>query len=118
MELKDLKVGDEVFYSNGSVYSSGAIIEITRITDTMIICNNTKFRKDNGNLVGNASEYILPRIKVLIEELKKQVYKQRYIRKIDNFNFGKLTYEELKELYEMIVKKNEFKKNGDEMNEI
>lgn len=102
MELKDLKVGDEVFSSGGLGYDYGTILKITKITNTMIICDRKKFRKDSGSLIGNTNHYHFPRIEILTDKLRKQVYRKRIITVIGQFNFDKLDYDKLKEIYKII----------------
>jgi hypothetical protein len=102
MELKDLKEGEEVFYSGGLRYDYGSILKIRKITNTMIVCDNKRFRKDNGGLVGNTDKWHFPKIEVLTDELRKQVYRQRLIARVKNFNFEKLNYEEIKQIYQII----------------
>lgn len=101
-ELKDLKEGEEVFYSGGLRYDYGSILKIRKITNTMIVCDNRRFRKDNGNLVGNTDRWHFPKIEILTDKLRKQVFCKRLIVRINNFNFEKLNYEELKQIYLVI----------------
>jgi len=102
MELKDLKIGEEVFYSGGLRYDYSCILKITKITNTMIICDNKRFKKYRGYLIGNTSKWHFPRIEILTDELRKQVYRKRIITVIGQFNFDKLDYDKLKEIYKII----------------
>ena len=47
MKLSDLKEGDKVYHSSNTFGQRPAIIKITKVTPTMIICGKCKFNRES-----------------------------------------------------------------------
>lgn len=100
----NVKVGDKVFFNPDNFGSYPLIIVVTKITDTMIICNKYRFEKDTGNLVRNKDSFHFPHIEILTKELLEQYNKNIILIRIQKIDFTTLTYAQLKEV-EVLVKK-------------
>lgn len=48
--LCDIKVGDKVVFNR--LFQPDKVLEVTRVTKTLIICGSTRFNKQTGNMVG------------------------------------------------------------------
>ena len=107
MELKDLKVGDLVV-----VYDTYTekLASVQRITNTLIIAHNTKFRKSTGVQVGEGmwhSKNIYIPTGNDIERIKKEMTKRKMTDTIYNFagraRQEQVSFEDLEKVYDVIV---------------
>ena len=48
--LDEVKVGDKVVYC--AVFQADKVLEVTKVTQTLIICGNTRFNKRTGKITG------------------------------------------------------------------
>ena len=97
-ELKDIKVGDEIYYYTGYYGTAGQIIKVTKITPTQIVCDKSRFRKDNGKLVGYHDSWHFPQIVILTKELKEKTIHGNLSKYLNNFNFNTLNLDQLQQI--------------------
>lgn len=100
-ELKDLKVGDKVIIY--SVYGNRDVSAIERITKTLVVVNNIKYRKSDGFASGES--YIFSRIIEIpkdeeqIKTIKLEYRKRIIIHRIHNLNLNDYPLEVLEKVY-------------------
>ena len=107
MELKDLKVGDLVIMH--TEYVDG-IVPVQRITNTLIIVKDTKFRKHSGYQIGEGI-YHRKHISIPTEDDIKRIKKETLKRKMEDtiYHFSErarreqVAFEDLQNVYDAIV---------------
>lgn len=101
-ELKDLVVGDKVVAYDK--YDNRRIAIVERITKTLVVVNNIKYRKSDGYEYG-VSSYILsrrieiPKDEEQIKEIELEYRKRIIIHRIHNFNLNDYPLEVLEKVY-------------------
>ena len=101
-ELKDLVAGDKVVVYDSCNNRRIAIVE--RITKTLVVVNNIKYRKSDGFQFG-VSSYILsrrieiPKDEEQIKAIELEYRKQIIIHRIHNFNLNDYPLEVLEKVY-------------------
>lgn len=101
-ELKDLAVGDKVIVYDR--YDNRRIAIVERITKTLVVVNNIKYRKSNGLEYG-VSSYILsrrieiPKDEEQIKRIKLEYRKKIIIHRIHNLNLYDYPLEVLEKVY-------------------
>lgn len=101
-ELKDLVAGDKVVAYDK--YDNRRIAVVERITKTLVVVNNIKYRKSNGFQFG-VSSYILsrrieiPKDEELIKAIELEYRKRIIIHRIHNFNLNDYPLEVLEKVY-------------------
>ena len=103
--LENIKVGDRVIER---VRYGKNVRTVKRLTKTLVVLDDdSKYRKDDGRLLGG-HDFFIPSIKIAtpeelakIEEEKKRGY---LIARIRDYSFDKLSTEKLEKIYEMINK--------------
>lgn len=98
-ELKDLVVGDKVVVYDK--YDNKKIGIIKRVTKTLVVVNNIKYRKSNGFQYGVSSYILFGRIEIPKDEEQIKVIELEYrkriiIHRIHNFNLNDYPLEVLK----------------------
>lgn len=101
-ELKDLVVGDYVIVYDK--YDNRRIAIVERITKTLVVVNNIKYRKSNGFEYGVSSYILSRRIKIpkdeeQIKAIKLEYRKQIIIHRIHNLNLNDYPLEVLEKVY-------------------
>lgn len=100
--LENVKVGDEVIFSNGWDKS---IVTITKVTKTQIHIGISRFRKSDGRLVGSQS-CDKARIDLRTEESERKINiennKQKMVSYFMNYKFHLLSYEEMIKVYNFL----------------
>ena len=95
-EFKDLVVGDEVVAYDK--YNNSRIAIVERVTKTLVVVNNIKYRKSNGFECGES--YIFSRrIKEQIKAIKLEYRKRIIIHRIHNLNLNDYPLEVLEKVY-------------------
>lgn len=107
MELKDLKVGDLVVVN--SEYGE-KLYPVQRITNTLIIVQDTKFRKHTGSQVGEVMWYresIYIPTENDIKRIKKEMTKRKMTDAICSFSARAkqeyIPFEDLEKVYDLVV---------------
>lgn len=101
-ELKDLVVGDKVVVYDK--YDNKKIGVVKRVTKTLVVVNNIKYRKSNGFEYG-VSSYILsrrieiPKDEEQIKEIELEYRKRIIIHRIHNLNLNDYPLEVLEKVY-------------------
>ena len=101
-ELKDLVAGDKVIAYDK--YDNRRIAIVERITKTLVVVNNIKYRKSNGFQFG-VSSYILsrrieiPKDEEQIKTIELEYRKRIIIHRIHNFNLNDYPLEVLEKVY-------------------
>lgn len=101
-ELKDLVVGDKVVVYDK--YDNKKIDVVKRVTKTLVVVNNIKYRKSNG-FEYRVSSYILSRrIKIpkdeeQIKAIELEYRKRIIIHRIHNLNLNDYPLEVLEKVY-------------------
>lgn len=99
--LKDLVVGDEVVAYDK--YDNRRIAIVERVTKTLVVVNNIRYRKSDGYAYGES--YIFSRrIEIPKDEEQIKIIKQEYrkriiIHRIHNFNLNDYPLEVLEKVY-------------------
>lgn len=100
-ELKDLVVGDKVVAYDK--YDSRRIAIVERITKTLVVVNNIKYRKSNGFKFGESYIYSrrieIPKDEEQIKEIELEYRKRIIIHRIHNFNLNDYPLEVLEKVY-------------------
>lgn len=93
--LCDIKVGDKVVYSKH--FQPDKILEVTKVTKTLIICGNTRFNKQNGRITGE-NQWCIARIHYPedgeIEAITQQSFIHSVARKLHTLDPMDITYEQ------------------------
>lgn len=99
--LYDIQPEDKVYFRSN--YFS-TIYTVDRVTPTLIICNNTKFRKSDGNKTP-AERYNYSNIEVLTPELLNQhqqkVMRANLVRQFKEIQPDRLTNEQLQQIIQI-----------------
>ena len=104
-ELKDLQVGDNVIVTSTFCRR---ISKIDKVTKTLIIVDNTRFRKDSGWQCGNDrwnSKTISVPTEKEISEIKEETLRKELIYVISSFDFKHLSTKKLKQVYNIVKDK-------------
>ncbi len=100
-ELKDLVVGDKVVAYDK--YDNRRIAIVERITKTLVVVNNIKYRKSNGFPSGESYIYShrieIPKDEEQIKEIELEYRKRIIIHRIHNFNLNDYPLEVLEKVY-------------------
>lgn len=101
-EFKDLVVGDKVVAYDK--YDNRRIAIVERITKTLVVVNNIKYRKSNGFEYGVSSYILSRRIEIPKDEeqlkaIELEYRKQIIIHRIHNFNLNDYPLEVLEKVY-------------------
>jgi hypothetical protein len=101
-ELKDIKCGDKVIYSR--LFQPDKILEVTKVTKTLIICGVTRFNKTTGAVTG-ANSWDKATIHYPedgeIEAIKKQTLIHAVARKLHTLDPLDITYEQAVKIKEI-----------------
>ena len=101
IELKDLVVGDKVVVYDK--YDKKKIGIIKRVTKTLVVVNNVRYRKSNGlqtGIYGLFSGRIeIPKDEEQIKAIELEYRKQIIIHRIHNFNLNDYPLEVLEKVY-------------------
>ena len=101
-EFKDLVVGDKVVVYDK--YDNEKIGVVKRVTKTLVVVNNIKYRKSNGFEYG-VSSYIfsgrieIPKDEEQIKAIELEYRKQIIIHRIHNLNLNDYPLEVLEKVY-------------------
>lgn len=99
--LYDIQPGDKVCFRSN--YFS-TIYVVDRVTPTLIICNNIKFRKNDGRKTPS-ERYQYCYIEVLTPELlykhRQKVMRKHLIQQVKNVQIDKLTNEQLQQIIQI-----------------
>lgn len=100
-ELKDLVVGDKVVTYDK--YDNRRIAIVERITKTLVVVNNIKYRKSNGFAYGESYFYShrikIPKDKEQIKTIELEYRKRIIIHRIHNLNLNDYPLEVLEKVY-------------------
>lgn len=101
-ELKDLVVGDKVVVYDR--YDNKKIDVVERVTKTLVVVNNIKYRKSNGFEYGVSSYIFSRRIKIpkdeeQIKAIELEYRKRIIIHRIHNLNLNDYPLEVLEKVY-------------------
>lgn len=100
-ELKDLVAGDKVVVYDK--YDNEKIGVVKRVTKTLVVVNNFKYRKSNGfqhGVYGLLSGRIeIPKDEEQIKALELEYRKRIIIHRIHNFNLNDYPLEVLEKVY-------------------
>ena len=107
MELKDLKVGDLVVVYDTYIEK---LAPVQRITNTLIIVHDTKFRKKSGRQLGEDMMY-RESISIPTEDDIKRIKKETLKREMEDtiYHFAErarreqVSFENLQKAYDVIV---------------
>lgn len=109
--LSELKEGDDVIVVSSSGGIRKKVATVTRTTKTQIIVGNSRYRKNNGYIIGSSCwcrEYLMKPTPELIETLNAEEIKIRYVNFLKNVvDWGILDIEKLKKIYQIIQCENE-----------
>lgn len=99
--LYDIQPGDKVYFRS-NYFSTIYIVD--RVTPTLIICNNTKFRKSDGNQIPT-ERYSYNSIEVLTPELlnqhRQKVIRGRLVQQFKEIQIDKLTNDQLQQIIQI-----------------
>lgn len=100
-ELKDLVVGDKVVVYDK--YDNKKIGIIKRVTKTLVVVNNVKYRKSNGFQTGTygllSGRIEIPKDEEQIKVIELEYRKQIIIHRIHNLNLNDYPLEVLEKVY-------------------
>ena len=100
-ELEDLVVGDEVVAYDK--YDNRRIAIVERITKTLVVVNNIKYRKSDGFASGEShifsSRIEIPKDEEQINAIKLEYRKRIIIHRINNLNLNDYPLEVLEKVY-------------------
>jgi len=99
-ELSEIREGEDV-YIQGGYYDKGKIAKVTKVTKTMITCDRSRFRRDNGRLIGG-SGWMQEHLEVVTDEKRRKVEHHILASRISDFRFEKLKLEELRKIWVII----------------
>jgi len=107
MKLYELKVGDEVICRGGGPLSKPTVMEITRLTKTMIICGqNRRFNRKTGRTSGGHSlfsSYLVPGTEKELAEIKNQQRKRNIVASLSyDVDWDKLELSSLIKIYSLV----------------
>lgn len=100
-ELKDLVAGDKVVAYDK--YANRRIAIVERITKTLVVVNNIKYRKSDGFAYGeiyfSSRRIEIPKDEEQIKAIELEHRKQIIIHRIHNFNLNDYPLEVLEKVY-------------------
>lgn len=100
-KLKDLVVGDKVVTYDK--YDNRRIAIVERITKTLVVVNNIKYRKSNGFASGESYIFSrrieIPKDEEQIKAIELEYRKRIIIHRIQNFNLNDYPLEVLEKVY-------------------
>ncbi len=100
-ELKDLVAGDDVVAYDK--YGNRRIAIVERITKTLVVVNNIKYRKSNGFECGESYIFSrrieIPKDENQIKAIKLEYRKRIIIHRIHNLNLNDYPLEVLEKVY-------------------
>ena len=100
-ELKDLVAGDKVVAYDK--YDNRRIAIVERITKTLVVVNNIKYRKSNGFASGESYIFSrrieIPKDEEQIKAIKLEYRKRIIIHRIHNLNLNDYPLEVLEKVY-------------------
>ena len=101
MEFKDLVVGDKVVVYGK--YDNKKIGVVKRVTKTLVVVNNIKYRKSDGFTSGESYIFSrrieIPKDEEQIKAIKLEYRKRIIIHRIHNFNLNDYPLEVLEKVY-------------------
>lgn len=101
--LENVKVGDKVVVHRRS---GNVIGTVHRVTQTMVMVGNNRFKKKNGDMVGGSSEYLFCYITIPEDGEVEMLKKKMFISDIANDVIKKiregLTYEQAVKIKEVL----------------
>lgn len=101
-ELKDLITGDDVLVEGRSCRR---IAKVDKVTNTQIIVNNVRLRRDSGWQCGSDCwdrESISIPTEKEISDIKEENLRKTLIYAIRSFDFKRLSTDELKQVYNIV----------------
>lgn len=100
-ELSNLQVGDKVIVYEK--YGDRKIATVERITKTLVVVKNIKYRKSDGFESGNNGLFTrsidIPKDEEQIKQIELEVRKKLIIHRIHNFNLNDYPLEVLEKVY-------------------
>lgn len=114
MELKDVKVGDEVVLqlSRGMGKSDYIFAKVERLTKTLIVVGGKRFRKDTGIQYAAIEQWKgFDRVHLVTDEMRKRVEKTKLkimAHKLKTYDYQSLVDDNpelLKEIFEKLIKR-------------
>lgn len=100
-KIKELQVGDLVIIYDK--YDNRRIAIVERITKTLVVVNNIKYRKSNGFEYGESYIFSrrieIPKDEEQIKEIKLEYRKRIIIHRIHNLNLNDYPLEVLEKVY-------------------
>lgn len=109
-----LKVGDSVMYDSDAFGERLHVLTVTKVTETLIVVGDMKFRRTTGYQTGNTNKFHFPRLKVMTEDdwlkFRDNIRRSKLMVYIKD-NLVVLSTEELQDLVTKVMsKKAEVKK--------
>lgn len=104
-ELKDLITGDDVLVEGRSCRR---IAKVDKVTNTQIVVDNVRFRRDSGWQCGGDSwsrKSISVPTEKEISDIKEENFRKRLIYAISSFDFKRLSTDELRQVYNIVKDK-------------
>lgn len=101
-ELKDLITGDDVLVE---CRSCRRIAKVDKVTNTQIVVDNVRFRRDSGWQCGGDSwsrKSISVPTEKEISNIKEENFRKRLIYAISSFDFKRLSTDELRQVYNIV----------------
>lgn len=107
--LENIKVGDMVIFTTGSIYCTTVIDKVTRVTPAQFEVRSYRFRKKDGSMVGDRYRDCRLATEKDIEDFKKEQHRNLLRSKISQFfksyqNIDSLTTEEMEKINAIISK--------------
>lgn len=102
-DLGDIKEGDKVVYINA--LAPERVLEVTKVTKTLIICGRTRFNKQTGRITGAAiwnTAYIHYPEDGEIEAIRQQQIVQSIVHKLQILDPVNITYEQAIKVKEIL----------------
>lgn len=100
-EYSNLQVGDKVIVYDK--YNNKKIGVVKRVTKTLVVVNNIKYRKSNGSQYGVyelfSGRIEIPKDEEQIKAIKLEYRKQIIIHRIHNLNLNDYPLEVLEKIY-------------------
>lgn len=108
--FENIKVGDYVLFNTGGWYSTTKVTEVTKVTPKQFECNEYRFRKSDGAMIGDTFTKCRYATQDDVERYRQDQHKQALKCQISNFfrNADKvrtLTVEELESIADIIKDK-------------
>lgn len=99
--LENVKVGDTLFVSNGTVEY---LEQVTRLTKTLVITKMHRFNRGSGKLCGSEYWNVLY-ARIATDEDIAMIRRKKMISKCNNIDFSLLTSAQLEYILEIVNKK-------------